>query len=181
MWLNAGQYLRALPLNERAVQIARERDTERGAAAALLNAYATALCAVGRCAEAVPLVDEAVTKARAQGSPRRLMNYLSRRSQIHLEAGDLEGAAAALQELEHMAGADTQTTGGSRASMSGPARARLELARGAPAAAVATARRLIADSAGRPPLRRIGAHLLLAEACNAHGDYRTPGARGAHQ
>src|SRR5262249_60721991 len=60
MLRNAGQPLRAMSLAERAVGIARERDGEHGASQVMLRSYADALCAVGRCSEAVSFADEAV-------------------------------------------------------------------------------------------------------------------------
>ena len=58
------------------MHIARTRDLDRGAAASFVRAYGMALCAVGRCAEAVPFVEEGLAKARTQHSTRRLVAQL---------------------------------------------------------------------------------------------------------
>jgi len=171
MWQNAGQHARALPLAERAVRVARERDTERGAGASLLRAYALPLCAVGRCREAVPLMEEAVRKARAEGSPRRLSGQLIACANIHREAGDLEAAARALREAEAVVKADPKSAPYQYAQLD-RGLARLSLARGDFAAAIEVARRGLAREAdkARAEMDTLQLHLLLAEACNQAGD-----------
>ncbi|MEO7732576.1 MAG: serine/threonine-protein kinase [Kofleriaceae bacterium] len=68
MLQNAGQPLRAVALSERAVRIARARDSEHGASLAMLRSYGSALCAVGRCAAALPVR----RRGRGQGGDREL-------------------------------------------------------------------------------------------------------------
>jgi serine/threonine-protein kinase len=172
MWQNAGQHARALPLAERAVRVARERDTERGAGASLLRAYALPLCAVGRCREAVPLMEEAVRKARAEGSPRRLAGQLIACANIRREAGDLEAAAGALREAEAVVKADPRSAPYQYAQLD-RGLARLSLARGDFAAAMEGARRGLAREAdtARSEMDTLQLHLLLAEACNEAGDF----------
>ena len=178
MWQNAGQHARAVPLCERAVRVARERDTERGAGASLLRAYALTLCAVGRCPEAVALMEEALGKARAEGSPRRLVGQLVSAATVYRETGRLDQSARSLEEVERLLKADAQSAPFQYALMD-RSRARLSLARGQPAAAVEHARRGL----GRQPdgSRAIGdtlqLNLVLAEACNELRDY--PAGRSA--
>jgi serine/threonine-protein kinase len=172
MWQNAGQHARALPLCERAVRVARERDTERGAGASLLRAYALTLCTVGRCVEAVPLMQEAVVKARAQGSPRRLVAQLVTSAQVYQQARDLERAAQALREAEGVLKADPSAAPYQYALLD-RALARLALARGDSGAAVTLARRGAARE-GDPDVSSadiLQLQLALAEACNAHRDF----------
>ena len=172
MWQNAGQHARAVPLCERAVRVARERDTERGAGASLLRALALALCAVGRCTEAVPLMEEALGKARAEGSPRRLVGQLLSAANVYREAGRLDLAARTLEEVERTLKADSRAAPFQYALMD-RAHARLSLARGEPTAAVEQARRGLgreADSA-RAVADTMQLHLVLAEGCNEKREF----------
>jgi tetratricopeptide (TPR) repeat protein len=172
MWQNMGHHLRAVPLSERAVRLARARDTEKGAGASLLRAYGLALCTVGRCAEAAPLVDEAVAKARGEGSPRRLVSTLVTSATVAMETGNLAGAARALEEAEAVMAADTRSAPSQRAVVD-RIRARLARTRGDPAAAMEHARRGLArepDSA-RGDYEILQVHLALAEALNDGGDH----------
>jgi len=172
MWQNAGQHARAVPLCERAVRVARERDTERGAGASLLRALALALCAVGRCSEAVPLMEEALGKARAEGSPRRLVGQLISAANVYREAGRLDLAARTLEEVERMLKADSRAAPFQYA-LTDRAHARLSLARGEPAAAVEQARRGLGrePDSDRAVADTLQLHLVLAEGCNERGDF----------
>ena len=114
MLQNSGQYVQAVPMAERAVAIARERDTENGPAPLTLRTLATALCHVGRCAEAATLLEEAVIKARRSGSSRRLVDVLSATATSYREVGDFARAVRALRGSRERAG------GGSARSQPGP-------------------------------------------------------------
>jgi eukaryotic-like serine/threonine-protein kinase len=98
MLQNAGQHLRAVGLSERAVRIARARDSEHGPTLVMLRSYASALCAVGRCAEAATVADEALVKAPAAGSPLRRYMALSTAASVHAGLGDLARATDLLHE-----------------------------------------------------------------------------------
>jgi serine/threonine-protein kinase len=172
MLMNGGQYLKAVPLAERAVRIARERDSEHGATPVMLRSYATALCAVGRCAEAVPVAEEAVAKAPSTGSLRRRYGALSTAATVEGQAGNLDRAAHLLREAEGLLEAGRAEMPGQQAVLERRL-AQLALLRGDHGAAVGLAER----AATREEDLRIDTHatmqlmLVLAEARNAHGDF----------
>ena len=168
VWQLKGQYLRALPLSERALDIGRERATERGAVAPLVRNHATVLCAIGRCAEALPLIEEALAKTRAEKSRRRLVAMLEYASLVHAGVGDLERAAGALREAEELLAGDPRTSPGQHALLD-MYQAQLALAHGDPASAVAHAERGLT----RPPAgdEELFVLLVLAEAFNERGDF----------
>jgi len=87
-------------MSSRAYDVARRRDSEQGAPTTILRGYSSALCAVGRCREAVPLADEGVAKAAAAGSARRRVVALTIAASVHAGAGDLDGADRMLAESE---------------------------------------------------------------------------------
>ena len=176
MLQNAGQQLRAIPLSERAVRIARERDSEHGAAVVLLRTYANALCAVGRCAEAVPIVEEAVAKAPATGSQRRRYGALSTAVSVHAGAGNLARAAELLREAGRILEASRAELPGQQAVLERRL-AELALLRGDSRAAVT-----LAERAGtRAEDLRHNSHatlqlmLVLAEARSDEGDFAGAG------
>jgi tetratricopeptide (TPR) repeat protein len=172
MLQQAGQHLRAVALSERAVRIARERDGEHGASMVMLRSYGNALCAVGRCAEGVPLVEEAVSKAVAAGSARRRYSSVSTAATVHIGAGNVSRAAELLQEAERLLDSGRAEMPGQQAILE-RRQAQLALLRGDHAAAVTVAKR----AAGREDdLRQDGGAamqlmLVLAEALNAQGDF----------
>jgi serine/threonine protein kinase len=100
MLQRAGQSLRAAEMAARAYDISRRRDSEQGASATILRGYSSALCAVGRCLEAMPLADEGVAKAVAARSPRRQVFAMTLAASVHAGAGDLDGADRMLSEAE---------------------------------------------------------------------------------
>jgi serine/threonine-protein kinase len=172
MLQNAGQHLQAVPLSERAVRIARERDSEHGATPVMLRTYGNALCAVGRCAEAVPFVDEAVAKAPATGSLRRRYGALSTAATVHGRAGNLDRAAELLREAGRLFEMGRAEMPGQQAVLE-RREAQLALLRGDHGTAVALAERaatreedLRIDTNARMQLM-----LVLAEARNEHGDF----------
>jgi serine/threonine protein kinase len=171
LWYQEGQYLRALPLSERALRIGRARATERGAVAPLLRRHASILCAVGRCREAAPLIEEAVAKARSEASPRRLAATLQSAATVFIGTGDLERAAAALREVEALLTADAATAPGLYAALDAHL-ARLSLARGDTAATAALAQRGLARP-GEKNWDTVALRLVLAEAENRRGDFAT--------
>ena len=181
MWQGEGQHLRAVPLSERAVHIARTRDLDRGAAASFVRAYGMALCAVGRCAEAVPFVEEGLAKARTQHSTRRLVAQLVTVSHVSRETGDLDRAAGALKEAEAVlsAGPDASPY---LYSLLDRGLARLSLARRDFAGAVKLALRALGRlaDADREPPDTMNLQLTLAEACNERGDFDAARAAAEH-
>jgi eukaryotic-like serine/threonine-protein kinase len=173
-----GQYLQALPIAERAVRVARERDTDAGAAIAHLRNLGNALCTVGRCAEALPPLEEALAKARASRSSRRVSDCLQYLAMAYRALGRFDEAARALQEAEgalralpadHIAaaGLDVQA-------------AQLALARGDVPGAIA-----LGERAASPQAVQVSDYyallggLALAEAHNANRDFAA--ARSAAQ
>src|SRR5262249_6791097 len=100
MLQDAGQHGRAVALSERAVRLQRKRDSVAGAALSTLTTYAFALTMVGRSKDALPVLDEAMTKARSAGSPRRLFTTLGTSAMAYREVGDLPAAERLLDEAE---------------------------------------------------------------------------------
>jgi tetratricopeptide (TPR) repeat protein len=172
MLQNAGQHLRAVPLSERAIRISRERDGEHGASLAMLRSYANALCLVGRCAEAIPVIEEAVAKSAGAGSSRRRYGALSTAASVHMQAGNLARATELMREAEELLARDRAQMPGQQAVLERRL-AQLALLRGDPAAAVAVAQR----AAGRAEDLRYDDNatmqlmIVLAEAHNARGDF----------
>ncbi len=173
-----GHYLEALPIAERAVRVARERDTDRGASIAQLQNLGGTLCMVGRCAEAVPLLEESVAKARAGGSSRWVISSLQYLARAYRALGRFDEAARALQEAEDALKApptDHITAGGLDVDAS-----LLALARGDAPKAIALAERALSRQAQQPMLyNALLGRLALAEAQNANRDF--PAARAAAQ
>ena len=169
----AGQFVEAVPIAERAVSIARERDTEKGPSSAVLKTLGNILCMVGRQAEAVPILDEAVTKARGAGSPRRLVSSLIDAAAAYRDVGDLDRAAEALREAEAALKADAELSHGAYPALLDAHRALLALARGKAPEALALARSALTrqDKAVRPTLDNLFLMLVLSEVENANGDF----------
>jgi serine/threonine-protein kinase len=172
MLQDAGQHGRAVVLAERSVRLQRRRDTVEGAALSTLTTYAFALTVVGRSAEAIPALEEAIAKARSAGSPRRLFTTLATSAMTYREAGDLPQAERLLAESEallrsnpsfppHLAGL-LERNG-----------ARIALARGETARAVELAELSLSryEAAHRPDNETLPGVLALAEAENADGRY----------
>jgi serine/threonine protein kinase len=172
MLQSAGHHLRAVPLSERSIRIARERDGENGATQAFLRSYGNALCWVGRCADAVPFVDEAVVKAAAGGSARRHFAALNIAASIHMGAGNHTRAVDLLRKAEEILARERAQMPGQQAVLE-RRQAQLALLRGDTAEAVAVAER----AAGRTEdLAHDGnatmqLMLVLAEVRNARGDF----------
>jgi tetratricopeptide (TPR) repeat protein len=164
--------LAALPLSERAVAIARAQDSENGASQTELSTYGSALSIVGRAAEAIPVVDEGLAKARRSGSPRRLFLVLGQASTAYREAGQLDKAAQVLREAEAILKADATSPRHLWATLERYL-ARLALARGdAPGAAELAGRALARlDAERRPANETMPTLLLLAEAQNTQGAF----------
>jgi serine/threonine-protein kinase len=169
----AGQFLEAAPIAERAVSIARERDSENGPSQAMLNNLGYCLRMVGRQAEAVPVLEEAVKKARVAGSPRRLVRSLLQAAAAYREVGNFDRAAAALREAEAQVQADAELARGEYPGLLEGHRARLALARGRPAEALALAQSALTRQAeaARSTEDTILLTLILADAANANGDF----------
>jgi len=172
MLQDAGQHERAVTLSDRAVRLQRHRDTDSGAALSTLTTYAFALTVVGRAAEAIPLLEEAIAKARTAGSPRRLFITLATCAMTYREAGDLAQAERLLAESSALL----------RSNPSFPPHleglverngARIALARRETARAVELAGRSLGryEAAHRPENETLPGILALAEAENADGRY----------
>jgi serine/threonine-protein kinase len=179
MLQNAGQHFRAVGLSERAVRIARARDGEHGASLVLLRNHGNALCMVGRCAEAVPFVEEAVAKSAAAGSARRRYGTLGTAAGVQAGAGNFARAAELLDEAGRLLQAGRAEITGEQAMQHEGRLAQLALRRGDHGAAAALARRAMAREedlrlAGNVALQVV---LVLAESENARADF--PAAREA--
>jgi tetratricopeptide (TPR) repeat protein len=139
----AGQYLQALPIAQRAVDIARERDAEHGASGTLLLGLGRALRTVGRNEEAIPLLEESVTKARRGGSPRRLVEALMELATAYRDGDRLDGTANALREAERVLEGDAKMAQSAYPAQVDGHQARLALARGRVGEALALAQRAL--------------------------------------
>jgi tetratricopeptide (TPR) repeat protein len=175
-----GHYLQALPLYEHAVRIARERDTDRGASYTLLGNLGAALCMVGRCAEAVPLREESLAKARASGSSRGVINGLHGLATAYRALGRFDEAARALHEAEDtMKTLPADSIPITAAGLDVDA-ALLALARGDASRAVGLAERALSHQFPQQVVSNyysLMGNLALAEAQNANRDF--PAARAA--
>jgi eukaryotic-like serine/threonine-protein kinase len=173
-----GHYLQALPIAERSVRVTRERDTDAGATIRQLRNLGNALCKVGRCAEALPVLEESLVKARASGSSRRVIDSLEYLAMAYRTLGRFDEAARALQEAEnalkalpadHIAAAGLDVEA-----------ALLALARGDVPRAIALADRALSRQAQQVmQYNALVGWLALAEAQNANRDF--PSARAAAQ
>jgi len=172
MLQDAGQHLSAVPLSERAVTLAREQDSENGASQTQLVTYGNALSIVGRAAQAIPVVEESLTKARRSGSPRRLFGVIVQASAAYREASRLDEAARVLREAEAILKADPASPPHLHATLERQ-QARLALARGDAAGAAELARQALAriEGTSRPAAETIQVLLVLAEAQNQHGEF----------
>jgi serine/threonine-protein kinase len=177
---NAGQYVQSVPMAERAVRIARARDTENGPPPLTLRVLAGALCNVGRCAEAATTLEEATTKARTAGSSRRLVDILSATATAYRELGDFDRAERALTEAEKILRVDPQGVSPVRAARMDQGAARLALARGRTAEALELARRALGrqEDSVRDSFETMQLMLVLAEAQIAAGDFEAALASG---
>jgi serine/threonine-protein kinase len=172
MLQDAGQHERAVGLAERAVRLQRHRDSVGGAALSTLTTYAFALTVVGRSAEAIPILEEAIAKARSAGSPRRLFTTLATCAMTYREAGDLAQAERLLAESEALLKSNPSFPPHLEGLLERNG-ARIALARGETARAVELAERSLRryDEAHRPDNETLPGVLALAEAENADGRY----------
>jgi serine/threonine-protein kinase len=168
MWQLNGLYLKALPLSERALELGRERATERGAIAVIVQNHAVLLSNLGRWSEAVPLAEEVVLKTRGEKSARRLITALQVAAYAHLGAGDLDRAARNLREAERLLGADPRPSPPQLAVLDRNW-ARLALARGDVASSVAYAKQGLARPAAEQDVPIL--ELMLAQAQNDGGEF----------
>ncbi len=168
----AGQFRRAVEMSERAVALARDLDSDKGAPPNALWTLGSALSVVGRPTAAVAAVDEAVAKSRAAGSPTQLFWALATASRVHLEAGGQEAAEARLRELQELVRSQPKLPIQLHAAL-GRFLARAALHRGEAGAAVALARSALGEleAAHRPPREVLAMLLVLAAAQNATGDF----------
>jgi len=172
MLQDAGQHERAVALADRAVRLQRHRDTVGGAALSTLTTYAFALTVVGRPAEAIPVLQEAIAKARSAGSPRRLFTTLATAAMTYREAGDLAQAERLLAESQALL-VSNPSFPAHLAGLLERNGARIALARGETARAVEFAERSLRryDEAHRPDNETLPGVLALAEAENADRRY----------
>jgi eukaryotic-like serine/threonine-protein kinase len=173
----AGQYVEASSLLERSVQIARERDTERGASTTELKNLGTGLCRLGRCAEAVPILEESLIKARAAGSPRRLVEAAMGAATAYREVGQFDRAAHALREADAVVKNDPELAHGAYPGLLEGHRARLALARGDPREGLALARSALTrqEDSVRGSLDTLFLSLVLADAEIANAQFEGAG------
>jgi tetratricopeptide (TPR) repeat protein len=177
---NKGQYLPARPVAEGAVGVARVRDTHRGASLAQLQNLGGALCMVGRCAEAVPLLEESLAKARASGSSRSVIGSVYGLVRAYRALGRFDEAARVLHEGEDTMKALPADSIPSAAAGLDVEAALLALARGEAPKAIALAERALSREAQQVKQHNaLLGWLALAEAQNA--DRNFPAARAAAQ
>jgi serine/threonine protein kinase/tetratricopeptide (TPR) repeat protein len=175
---NAGQYVEALPIAERAVGIARARDTENGASPFALRTLAGALCQVGRCVEAVAALEEAVAKTRKTGSTARLVDVLVATATARAQTGELDRAREAVAEAERLLRSLPGNGPAVRAARLDQAASRVALARGRVAEALALAHRALGrePDASRGSLDSLRLIQTVAEAQIAAGDFASASA-----
>jgi serine/threonine-protein kinase len=172
MLQRAGQYTQALPLSERAVLIGREQDSENGPGLTALTNYGSELCAVGRCVEAVAILEEAIAKARVTGSPRRLAGALKETGAAYTELRDFDRAARAFEEAAAIMKADPNTRA-DRYALLDRDLARLALARGDTGLALKHVQRGFAreKDADRGSAGTLDLLLVQGEVQNQAGDF----------
>lgn len=169
---SAGQLLRSVEESERAVALARELDSERGAPPNALWTFGSSLSIVGRHVEAVVAVDEAVAKSRPAGSPSQLFWALGTAGRVHAEAGRSEEAEALLDELDELVVAQPSFPAWQVAARDRyRAIAALELHDSGRAATLARGARDSLVAAGRPPRDLLPVLLVLARAENDRGAF----------
>jgi eukaryotic-like serine/threonine-protein kinase len=176
---DAGQHLAAVPLAEKAVRIAREQDNENGASLNQLITLGAALSVVGRPREAMPLFDEAVTKARSAGSPGRLVTALGGAAAAHQAMGDRQSATRLFKEAESVLGSWAGATPRSRAGLD-IRLTRQALEEGDAKRAIEVAQRAVNATATGVPAALLSASLMLAEAQNTatlYGEARSTAER----
>jgi serine/threonine protein kinase len=171
LWVNVGQPLRALPFAERAERVGRERDVERGVGASILRTYGVVLLATGRAREAVPPIEESVARARAEGTPRRVLNALTWLANAQAEAGSFAQADETVSSAAELVRNDPRAIPAYHALID-RTRARIALARGDSAAALRHAR--AAGAHGQDALlvdERMRIDQVLAEAANGQSEF----------
>ena len=167
---NAGQLRAASEVSARAVRIARVVDSEGGASLSLLTTYGNALSATGEHADAAPIFDEAVEKARRAGSAPRLISTLTTAILAASEAADAARGTRLLEEAERLLAEDTSAYS---KGLVETAAARAALARGDRPRAVELARRAVAtlDAATPSKAALLPAQTFLARSLNASGRF----------
>ena len=165
---NAGQMLEAADLGARAVDVARNADTENGASLTMLSTYANALAALGQHDRAAPILDESLLKARQAGSSERLMRTLVMAIMSSAESGDLTRAEALAREARLVRGLSPYSTG-----ILQMAEARLADAAGHEDVAVQSATAGVAtlSSATASAFSLLQAQITLAEILNKAGRF----------
>ena len=180
---DSGQLLAAAETAGRAVRIARVVDSENGPSPTMLNTWGSSLAAIGDHAGATVALDEALTKARATGVPRRLISLLGTAISAALEAGDAARAVRLQAEAERVLAGDRSAS----AVMKGLVQisgARAALARGDPARAVELAQAAVGilEGATTHQASLVGSLTFLARVLNAdgrHQDALAPAERAA--
>ena len=180
MLQNAGRYLPAIPLSERAIRVAREQDSENGASLTQLVTYGNALIVVGRAHEAIPVIEESLAKARQAGSARRVIGVLRPLAEAHDEVGDREEAGKLLREAQALLADDPAPTTGLAGALERNL-AKHALARGEPREALRFAQGALARyEAAQSPHEILLASLLVAEAHNELAEF-APAERAAQR
>lgn len=167
---DAGRSVEAVAAGRRAVETARRLDGERGASLTMLTTYGVALSSTGDHAAAAAAFAEALDKARAAGSARRLVTTLASAILDRADVGDVARADALLAEGMCTLTADPSAF--ARGLMEASA-ARVALARGDVATAVERARASVAtlDTATPTKASLLPAQTFLARALNAAGRF----------
>jgi len=165
---DSGRSVEAVEAGRRAVEIARRLDAERGASLTMLTTYGVALSSTGNHAGAAEAFAEALEKARAAGSPRRLVTTLASAILDRAESGDTAAAATLLAEGLRTLAADPSPF--ARGLMEASA-ARVALARGDVATAVERAQASVGtlDTATPTKASLLPAQTFLARVLNAAG------------
>jgi tetratricopeptide (TPR) repeat protein len=168
---NAGQTLRAVVESERAVELARDVDPENGPMPYELYMLASALSTVGRHAEALAAIDEALTKARTAENPQGLLWSLTYAERVHAEAGRPDLAELEFAELERLLAANPELAAATITTVN-RFHATALLERGDARSAVAAARKAldVVEAGSRRPREILAALLVLARAQNDLGD-----------
>jgi tetratricopeptide (TPR) repeat protein len=170
MLQNSGQLVKGAEVAARAVATARATDSENGASLSMLTTYGVALSSTGAHADAAAIFDEALVKARAAGSPTRLITALSTAISAAANAGDVERATRLLAEAN--AALPAAKSAYSRGIVEA-ASARVALAADDRVRALEWARRAVSTLETATPSQTslVATRPLLARTLNANGEH----------
>jgi serine/threonine protein kinase len=176
---SAGQIRRAIRESERGVALARELDPETGASPNQLWVFGSALSVVGRHAEAVAAMDEAVARARRSEGTSISFWALVYAGRVYAEAGMPDAADQRFAELDRLIAASPALPAWFAGWRDGYGAA-AQVERGNPARAVELAERALATfEAAKRPREILPTRLLLARAYNDLGRHEEARAQAA--